>query len=139
MEHFKKLLEKRAGSQKPMNDLELGAKKRAVQEMRKMAADEMAIPLKGLKKVTVASDSPEGVKTGLDKAKEMLSSGEHDPDMEGLEEEMGEDLDHDNEAGEDPEHAEKVLGEKEAPMSEEELDEKIQELLKMKEQLKHRM
>lgn len=46
--------------------------------MKKMMTDMMAEPLEGLKgkkmmAVKVASDSPEGVAKGLDKAKEMMS------------------------------------------------------------------
>lgn len=137
MEKFSKLLEQKAKSQKPMSGPEKDAKLKAVHKMRKMAADEMASPLKSLKKVTVASDKPEGLAAGLDKAKEMVG-GHDDPAMAKLEEETGEDLDNDNEMGEDSAHAEKVLGhdEKEPEdMSPEELKHKIEELqalLKMK-------
>lgn len=137
MEKFAKLLQSKAKSQKPMSGPEMDAKKRAVHEMRKMASDEMATPLHNLKKVTVASNSPEGVKVGLDKAKEMLNSHEEgspeeeaseSPEMEKLEEETGEDLDRDNEEGEDPEHVENVL---DHDMSPQEIQEKIMELQKL--------
>lgn len=131
MKHFKDVLEKKAASQKPMGNLEKSAKLRAIQDMRKMASDEMVVPLKGLKKVTVASNSPEGVEAGLEKARAMVSEHKDSPEMQALEEEMGEDLDHDMEMGEDSEHAEHVLGEEDeeaTEMSPEEMQAKIAEL-----------
>jgi hypothetical protein len=121
MDKFTKLLENKAKTQKPMSGPEKSAKLRAVQDMRKMASDEMAMPLKNLKKVTVASNTPEGVQTGLEKAKEMLEGGseetsesQHEAMMEG--DEMGE---HSLEE-KDPEE-----------MSPEELEMKIAELEKL--------
>lgn len=54
------------------------ARKKALLHMKKMMTDMMAEPLEGLKgkkmmAVKVASDSPEGVVKGLDKAKEMMA------------------------------------------------------------------
>lgn len=140
MSKIHELLQKKAKEQsKPLGGPEKDAKLRAVKEMRKMASDEMSGPLKSLKKVTVASDSPQGLEHGLDKAKEIMHGGEQDeqdPDMEHLEEETGEDLDHDNEEGEPAEHAEKVLGHEAEPehgdedddLSPEEIQAKIAEL-----------
>ena len=56
---------------------------------------------------------------------------EHDPEkiMEGAEEDMGADLDHDNEAGEDPAHKAKVLASDASP---EEIDEMIAHLQALK-------
>ena len=79
--------------------------------------------LSGLKKVTVASDSKEGLKKGLDKAEDML----------------GEQEDEDSELGEqaDAESDEYESAQDEAmPMDEDELDKKIQELMALKEKLK---
>lgn len=92
---FLKLLEKKRGESKSMRPLEKDAKMRAVHQMRKMASDEMVEPLKGLKKVTVASDSSEGLKTGLDKAEDLIESKMSEmPDeeevMDSAKEEMGE-------------------------------------------------
>jgi hypothetical protein len=107
-----------------------------------------------LKKVTVAADSKEGVEKGLDKAKEILHrmpasvdgeeeevcpecSGEGCPMCEG--EESAE-----HEASESPEFESgehEGMDEEssdESEMSEEELDAKIQELMKKKEALKHK-
>lgn len=127
MKKFAELLESKAKVQKPMHSAEKDAKLKAIHEMRKMASDEMAMPLKNLKKVTVASDSSEGVKKGLEKAKEMM--GQHEPMMEKAEEEAGEDLDKDMEMGE--EHAEGMGEVDPEDMSPEELQEMIQELQKV--------
>ena len=106
MDKFAKLLESKAKSQKPMMGPEKDAKLRAVQEMRQMASDEMAMPLKNLKKVTVASDSPKGLSEGLEKAEDIVEGSE------GMMEEGME------------------MGEEKLPeeMSPEELEAKIQEL-----------
>lgn len=111
------------GKKKPgnMTDNERDAKMSVVEAMRKMAEDEMGGRLKGLKKVTVASDSEGGLEKGLEKAKEMISPAEEQEEEEGSDEEM---------ASEDEPESD------EASMSEEELDAKIEELMKMKEKLK---
>ena len=58
-----------------------------LKEIRKMAMDDMGMPLKGgLKKVTVASPTEEGLEEGLDKAEEIV--GEM-PKMDEGEEEKG--------------------------------------------------
>lgn len=128
MEKFEKLLEKKAKSQKPMSNVEKDAKLRAIHEMRKMATDEMALPLKGIKKVTVASDSPEGVKKGLEKAKEMLGH-EAGPEAHALDEAMpGHEESEELETSAEHE-AEGVEGEAaEEEMSPEEIQAKIDEL-----------
>lgn len=150
-----------------MSPVEKKAKMNAVHGMRKTASDMMAEPLHGLKKVSVASDSPEGLKMGLDKAKDvvddqgedghemMMAAGglvedkapgmgeEHsnpnDFDEEELEEETGDDLEHDNELGEPAGHVAKVMeGHAEQHASDlshltpEEIDKKIHELSMMK-------
>lgn len=127
MEKFHKLLENKAKSQKPMSSPEKDAKLRAIQEMRKMASDEMAVPLHGLKKVTVASNNPEGIKEGLDKAKELM---DHPHDSEPMEhDEIGDD---ESEESPEEEQSEEVPDEKDADdMSPEELQMKIAELQKI--------
>lgn len=136
MEKFAKLLESKAKSQKPMMGPEKDAKMRAIHEMRKMASDEMAMPLKGLKKVTVASNDPQGLKSGLEKAKEMLSGGhgiEGSPEEEASESpkmEMEEDKhgDPDAEMQDEGEVPDEQMAQ---DMSPEELQMKIQELQKV--------
>lgn len=90
--------------------------------------------LRGLKKVTVASDSPDGLASGLDKAKEMLA-------QHGDEENSAHGLDHeDEEAHEElPLHSEEDSEEhdeespEDAEDSDEDIDAKIRELLAKKE------
>jgi hypothetical protein len=57
----------------------LEAKKKMLKELKKMMRDDYYEPMKGdIKKVTVMSDSEEGLKEGLSKAEEIMK-------MKGLE------------------------------------------------------
>ncbi len=67
-------------NKKKLSPLEQKAKMGVVKDLRDLAAKHMSDKLEGLKKVTVASDSEEGLKHGLDKAKEIVSS----PEMEHM-------------------------------------------------------
>lgn len=121
-----KHLEKKG--KKLKSPLEKQAKMDVLGELSKQAGSMMGDKIRGLKKVTVASNDKEGLEEGLEKAKELI--GKHDPDskIEQAEEELHEDLDHDNEEGESEEHKEKVLGEESEGMSLEEIQKKIEEL-----------
>jgi hypothetical protein len=110
------------GKDKKMSPIEKKAKLAALKDAHGLASEMMKDGLGGLKKVTVASDSKEGLKKGLDKAEDMLG------EQESEDEEMGA-----KEASESEEF-EDAQDESE-PMSEEEIDAKIEELLKLKEQL----
>jgi hypothetical protein len=70
MDQMKKLREKKAMSK--MHPLERKAKMDVLDHMSKMAEDAMGDRLKGMKKVTVASDSEHGLEEGLDKAHDLL-------------------------------------------------------------------
>ena len=145
---------KNMGKAKKLSPIELKAKTNVLEQLKQAMQDEMGGKLSGLKKVTVASDSKHGLEQGLDKAKHLLGSHE-DADqeqVEGAEEDMHEDLDHDHEEGESPEHQDMVMGhdEEESPseeasespedeMSEDSLDKKIQELLAKKEMMKKKV
>ena len=133
---------------KKLNGMEQKAGSKVLDELRAHAQKLMSGKMKGLKKVTVASDSPEGLKKGLNVAEDMLgkdseltksplgevlgnkskigkSHESHPSEIEGLEEQDHEDLESDEfEAGE-------AEGEEEQ-MSEEELDAKIKELMQLK-------
>jgi len=131
MEHLKKK------GKKISNPNEKEAKHGVLSELSKQAGDMMKDKVSSLKKVTVAAPDSDKLKEGLEKAKEMIGHDSGDK-MEQAEEELGEDLDHDNEEGESPEHKAKVLGE-ESPEHEEEecntpeeIDEKIKELIMKK-------
>lgn len=72
---FASLLKKKAEAQKgsPVNPDLLKAKSEKVKELMDMVKGMMGDDIDGMKKVTVASNSPEGITEGLDKAKEMMS------------------------------------------------------------------
>jgi len=97
-------------SKKKISDNERDAKMGVLKEVSSMAGAAMGDKLKGLKKVSVASDSKEGLNKGLEKAKEMLNKdlaandevepahfegGAEEGDAEGYpdEEQVGEDSD----------------------------------------------
>lgn len=107
---------------KGLSDLEKQAKMKALKEAHKSMSDLMAGDLKGMKKVTVASNSKEGLQEGLDKAEEVLGE-QDDDDMEMSEkEELKQDDLEDNQ-------------EESEPMDEDELNAEIEKLLKLKEKL----
>jgi hypothetical protein len=73
---MKKMLEKK----RDLPEHEKAAKMDVVKHLRDMASDAMGDKLDGLKKVSVASNTPEGLAHGLDKAKQIVSH----PDMENM-------------------------------------------------------
>jgi len=113
---MKKLLEKKKSEGKTLSPLEKEAKMGVVDSLKKAAEDAMAE--KGLKKITVASDSKSGLKKGLDMAKEMAAKGA--PMEESSEEESSEMADEEaseSPAEEEAEHAEGGSEDKEAMMA----------------------
>ena len=149
---FMKMMEKKKESGGEMSDNEKKAKFDAVKSMRDWASGLMGDKLKGLKKVEVASNSPEGLSAGLDKAKEIIGKnpGEDEDSDAGDDHELSdvesgddrddsefsgdgsEDLDHE-EPGMDGAHTElhaSTSGDGEE--SEEELDKKLKELMAKK-------
>ena len=117
------------------------AKLTALKEANKMASDMMKDDLSGLKKVTVASSSKSGLKEGLEKAEEMIEGEEMSKAEEkdcsecpGCPHCTGEQEDEDMEMASESEDEE---DEQEAsePMDIDELEAKIQELMKMKSKL----
>lgn len=79
-----KLLEKKKKSGEGMlSDNEKNAKMGVLQDLRNQASQAMGGKLKDLKKVTVASNDENGLKAGLDKAKEIIDQkrpGFHEAD-----------------------------------------------------------
>lgn len=77
---FVDLLKKKAAEQskEPVNPKMLEAKKNVVKEIMDMLKGDMAGQMKGLKKVTVASNDEEGLKKGLNKAQEIIGSATED-------------------------------------------------------------
>lgn len=102
-----KLKEKRGNSK--MSDEYKGAKKHLLKGLMAEMSGMMAEPLKGMKKVTVASDSEEGLKKGLEKAEEIVEAKSEEMPEEGMKED-------------------------EAEMSKEEIEAEIQRLMELKAQ-----
>ncbi len=137
---------------KKLNEIEKKAGSKVLDELRKHAQSMMSGKMKGLKKVTVASDSAEGLKKGLNVAEEIVNKkgseltksplGEvfgkskmekldesHPDEIEGLE----------SDEHEESESAEYEAGEEEESdenLSEEELDAKIKHLMSLKANIK---
>lgn len=150
-------------NKKKLSPLEQKSKMDVVKNLRDMASQSMSDRLGDLKKkVTVASDSDEGLKHGLEKAKEIVGSPElnhmvdqsehpagHSDDLSGDEnehqhDEYEADQAHDgapemdeHQEHESPEHEASESADEEASehddMDEDELDKKLQHLMAMKE------
>ena len=110
---FKEMLMKRSKEQGKVDPTKLKAKAAMMKELSDMLGSDMKNSItKGMNKVTVASDSPEGLETGLDLAKKKLESTESEeetelPEMEEMEDEsenysddMPEEMDEDSELAE---------------------------------------
>lgn len=118
MEKFKEMLLKKKAQQKGKVDpSKLEAKANIMRSLSDELGKDISEDLKGLKKVTVASDSEEGLKEGLEKAEDVL---------EGKEEEESNESEMENE--EEGEESE----------SSDDLQSKIAELEKQLEELKKR-
>lgn len=144
MHKFEKVLEKKMKDKKShLGENESKAKMSVLQDLKDSMADMMKDRLDGgLKKVTVASDSKEGIKKGLEKAKQLMNgdmspaAAEHAGKMEDEEEEGAEHEASESEAEESAEHDEGMEPKEEEEMSEAELDAKIKKLMAMKEKMK---
>lgn len=80
-EKFQKLMEKKKKMGKELSPVESAAKSSVLDELKNMAGQAMSDKLHGLKKVSVASDTQQGLKSGLEKAHEIVS-GDQEHDME---------------------------------------------------------
>lgn len=80
-------LMKLMSKKKDLSDMESNAKMSAAQDLSDMAGEEMGNRLDGLKKVSIASDSPKGLELGLDKAKDLIHPMGDVSSEEGLEHE----------------------------------------------------
>jgi hypothetical protein len=142
---FKKMIEKKQGGK--MSDAAKKAKMSVLHDLKGQADEAMGDGLKGLKKVTVASDSPSGLKHGLDKAKEIVGGSMFDdkspeeeshesPEEAKSEGDMMESPEH--EASESPEFEKgesEGIKEEIAQMDEEEVNQALKELMDRKKQL----
>jgi len=146
MKHMKmlqKLMEKKGSEGKMLSDTEKEAKMSVIKDLQDRMSDMMHDKLGGLKKVTVASNSPEGLEHGLDKANEMLGKmpsekeeGEMVADAEDGSD-RGDDMLSGGEDEESAEHEasespEQESAEHEGEEDEADLDRRIQELMKKK-------
>lgn len=127
--NFADLIKKKLEEQKknPADPKKLEAKAAMIKELMDTMKGGMADEIKhakGMKKVTVASNSPEGLEAGLDKAKELV---------EGEEESSSEDL-HDLEESSESEMKEAS----ESPADEKSEDEKLSTVEKQLEDLKNK-
>jgi hypothetical protein len=90
MKEFTDLLKKKAAEQasEPTSPAHMQAKASAIKNLMGSLKEVMGGELHdGLKKVTVASNSPEGLKKGLELAKKVVPTGMEEPAIEGSEEE----------------------------------------------------
>lgn len=129
---------------KPISGVAKDAKLGLMKELQKVMGDEMSSELPGLKKVSVAAPSKEGLEKGLEKAKEML--GEMPEGQEKEDEEGEEGAEH--EASESPEQeasedegSEDESSEEEGSeeMSPQEMKEKLAELEREMAELKAKL
>ena len=85
MEEFKKLLVDKARKQegKPKDEGKLRAKASMAKELSDMLGSDLTDDIKGgMSKVTVASDSSEGLKKGLEKAEDVLEESDSESEDE---------------------------------------------------------
>lgn len=68
------------------NSKEYSAKSDILKEIKDVLSEGMAEKLKGMKKVTIASDTDEGLKAGLEKAEEVLDSRDEMEDEDSMDE-----------------------------------------------------
>lgn len=136
------LKKKKAGGHE-LSETDKSAKMNVLDDLKSHAQDMMGDQMKGLKKVTVASPTKEGVEHGLDKAKEIL----HNVPFEDKDEIQGDDADtesdyeepdteSDSDESEVDQHTPDAEPEDKGAhdhLDEHQLDAKIQELMALKE------
>ena len=146
-EKFKKLLLTKG---KPISEVQKQAKLDVLGDLQGHTKDMLSEKLDGIKKVTVASNTKEGLKKGVKTAEKVIDKLNGKPEEESEEpcqhcEGMGcpecaeESEEHESSESPEEEVSEHESGEEssdESEMSEEELDAKIAELMKKKDSLK---
>lgn len=114
---------------KDMDPVHKSAKMSVLKDIRDMAANDMGGDLKDMKKVTVASPDEEGLKMGLDKAKDLVD--EHKDDAEDAADDGDDEVAEGEGSEEGKPGAEKILEQEidheasEGDLSDEEIDELI--------------
>jgi len=117
---------------KKLNDMEKKASSKVLGDLRSHAQKMMNDKMKGLKKVTVASDSKEGLSKGLETAEKILKG------KSPLEEESEESEIETPELEENEEEELEESSDEPSEMSEEEIDAKLKELMQLKESFKNK-
>lgn len=139
--NFDKMMDKKKkGKKEDMSDTEKSAKMGVLEDLKNQASEEMGKRLKGLKKVTVASDSKEGLQAGLNKAEDILEN-----EVEG-EEDLGDESESGPRDDANDKHMEAVeegagtaYGQDDLEgLSEEEVDAKLEKLMKMRDKFKNK-
>lgn len=87
MEDFMKMLQKRQREQGPQDEKKMKAKASMAKELSDTLGGDIAEDMKGMSKVTVASDSEQGLKKGLEKAEDVLENKMESEESEDMEEE----------------------------------------------------
>ena len=129
MDEFMKLLAKKAKEQKgPMRGPKMDAKAAMAKELSDSLGSDIMDGIKGMKKVTVASDSEEGLKEGLEKAEDVLES-KMEKEEENSEEEM-------EDSEEEMEDSEEEMEDEESPDLESEIAKLEKKLEDKKKELK---
>lgn len=107
MDDFLKLLRKKSDEQGgPMKGPKMAAKAAMAKELSDLLGSDLADEVKGVKKVTVASDSEEGLEEGLEKAQEVLKSKSMKDESDEMEDESEEMEDESEEESEEDESEE---------------------------------
>lgn len=126
---------------KKLSPVEQKASSKVLDELRKHAQSMMSDKVKGLKKVTVASDSSEGLKKGLSKAEEIIGKKPTSTDLGTPEEELDKQTVDGEEEEETPEHEASESPEMEQMEDEyhcetpEEVDAAIKKLMELKKEM----
>lgn len=101
MDDFLKLLKKKSDEQGgPKMNRHMEAKAAMAKELSDLLGSDLAEGVKGIKKVTVASDSKEGLEKGLEKAQKVLEAKDMEDESEDMEDES-EEMEDESEESED--------------------------------------
>lgn len=101
MDEFLEMLKKRKQKQGPVDDKKLKANANVMESLSKMLGEDLTEGIKGAKKVTVSSNSNEGLKEGLNKAENII---EKKIKKEDSEDEMDEESEMEDESEDESEN-----------------------------------
>ena len=98
---FEKIIAKKKAEGKPMSPSHKKAKGSVLSDLMEHLGSMGLEKVKGMKKVSVASDSKEGLKEGLEKAESIVEGEEESPEMELGEMESEDDMEESEEKSEE--------------------------------------